>query len=136
VAGLKVYLLDTNIFLELLLEQGNSDSVRALLTSKSPEELSISDLAFHSIGIILYQKNAAHLFSDFIHDLFGDGGIAIISLGTEDIERLEHVSTIFNLDFDDAYQYVIAEKFGLVLVSFDTDFDRTDRKRIIPADIL
>jgi uncharacterized protein len=136
VAGLKVYLLDTNIFLELLLEQGNSDSVRALLTSKSPEELSISDLAFHSIGIILYQKNAAHLFSDFIRDLFGDGGIAIISLGSEDMERLEHVSTTFNLDFDDAYQYVIAEKFGLVLVSFDTDFDRTDRKRIIPADIL
>jgi predicted nucleic acid-binding protein len=136
VAGLKVYLLDTNIFLELLLEQGNSDSVRALLTSKSPEELSISDLAFHSIGIILYQKNAAHLFSDFVRDLFGDGGIVIISLGSEDMERLEHVSTIFNLDFDDAYQYVIAEKFGLVLVSFDTDFDRTDRKRIIPADIL
>lgn len=135
-AGLKVYLLDTNIFLELLLEQGNSDSVRALLTSKSPEELSISDLAFHSIGIILYQKNAAHLFTDFICDLFGDGGIAIISLGSEDMERLEHVSTTFNLDFDDAYQYVIAEKFGLVLVSFDTDFDRTDRKRIIPADIL
>lgn len=135
-AGLKVYLLDTNIFLELLLEQGNSDSVRALLTSKSPEELSISDLAFHSIGIILYQKNAAHLFTDFIRDLFGDGGIAIISLGSEDMERLEHVSTTFNLDFDDAYQYVIAEKFGLVLVSFDTDFDRTDRKRIIPADIL
>jgi predicted nucleic acid-binding protein len=136
VAGLKVYLLDTNIFLELLLEQGNSDSVRALLTSKSPEELSISDLAFHSIGIILYQKNAAHLFSDFVRDLFGDGGIVIISLGSEDMERLEHVSTIFNLDFDDAYQYVIAEKFGLVLVSFDTDFDRTDRQRIIPADIL
>ena len=135
-AGLKVYLLDTNIFLELLLEQGNSDSVRALLTSKSPEELSISDLAFHSIGIILYQKNAAHLFSDFIRDLFGDGGIAIISLGSEDMERLERVSTTFNLDFDDAYQYVIAEKFGLVLVSFDMDFDRTDRKRIIPADIL
>ena len=135
-AGLKVYLLDTNIFLELLLEQGNSDSVRALLTSKSPEELSISDLAFHSIGIILYQKNAAHLFTDFIRDLFGDGGIAIISLRIEDMERLEHVSTTFNLDFDDAYQYVIAEKFGLVLVSFDTDFDRTDRKRIIPADIL
>ena len=131
-----MYLLDTNIFLELLLEQGNSDSVRALLTSKSPEELSISDLAFHSIGIILYQKNAAHLFTDFIRDLFGDGGIAIISLGSEDMERLERVSTTFNLDFDDAYQYVIAEKFGLVLVSFDTDFDRTDRKRIIPADIL
>lgn len=135
-AGLKVYLLDTNIFLELLLEQKESESVRALLNSKTPDELSTSDLAFHSIGIILYQKNAAHLFSDFVRDLFGEGGIAIFALGSEDMERLEQVATMFNLDFDDAYQYVVAEKFGLTLVSFDTDFDRTDRKRIIPARIL
>jgi len=130
-----LYLLDTNIFLELLLDQKESGSVRALLSSKTPDELGISDLAFHSIGIILYQKNAAHLFSDFIQDLFGEGGIPIFALGSEDMERLEHVASRFNLDFDDAYQYVVAEKFGLVLVSFDTDFDRTDKKRIIPADI-
>jgi hypothetical protein len=135
-AGLKVYLLDTNIFLELLLEQKESESVRALLNSKTPDELSISDLAFHSIGIILYQKNAAHLFSDFVRDLFGEGGIAIFVLGSEDMERLKQVATTFSLDFDDAYQYVVAEKFGLTLVSFDTDFDRTDRERVIPAVIL
>jgi predicted nucleic acid-binding protein len=136
VAGLIAYLLDTNIFLELLLDQKESESVRALLSSKAPDDLSISDLAFHSIGIILYQKNAAHLFSDFVRDLLGEGGIAIFALGSEDMERLEHVATTFNLDFDDAYQYVVAEKFGLVLVSFDTDFDRTDRKRVIPSGIL
>jgi len=136
VAGLNVYLLDTNIFLELLLDQKESESVRALLSSQTPDELSTSDLAFHSIGIILYQKNAPHLFSDFVRDLFGEGGIAIFVLGSEDMERLEQVATTFNLDFDDAYQYVVAEKFGLTLVSFDTDFDRTDRKRVIPAGIV
>jgi hypothetical protein len=126
----------TFVFLELLLEQKESESVRALLNSKTPDELSTSDLAFHSIGIILYQKNAAHLFTDFVRDLFGEGGIAIIALGSEDMEHLEQVATTFNLDFDDAYQYVVAEKFGLTLVSFDTDFDRTDRKRVIPAGIV
>lgn len=131
-----MYLLDTNIFLELLLDQKESESVRALLSSKDPDDLSISDLAFHSIGIILYQKNAAHLFSDFVRDLLGEGGITIFALGSEDMERLEHVATTFNLDFDDAYQYVVAERFGLVLVSFDADFDRTDRKRVIPSGIL
>jgi hypothetical protein len=131
-----LYLLDTNIFLELLLNQKESGSVRALLSTKNPEELGISDLAFHSIGIILYQKNAPHLFSDFIEDLFGDGGIILFALGSDDMKRLEHVSLSFRLDFDDAYQYVVAEKFDLALVSFDTDFDRTDRKRLIPADIL
>lgn len=130
-----MYLLDTNIFLELLLDQEESGSVKALLTSKDPGELGISDLALHSVGIILYQKNAAHLFSDFIDDLFGEGGITIFALGSEDIKRVEQVSLAFNLDFDDAYQYVVGEKFGLVLVSFDKDFDRTDKKRVVPADI-
>jgi len=130
-----LYLLDTNIFLEVLLDQEESGSVKALLTSKDPGELGISDLALHSVGIILYQKNAAHLFSDFIDDLFGEGGITIFALGTEDIKRVEQVSLAFNLDFDDAYQYVVSEKFGLLLVSFDKDFDRTDKKRVVPADI-
>jgi predicted nucleic acid-binding protein len=44
-----LYLLDTNIFLELLLDQKESGSVRALLNTKNPEELGISDLAFHSL---------------------------------------------------------------------------------------
>lgn len=131
-----MYLLDTNIFLELLLDQKEAASVQVLFKTKAPADLHISDLAFHSIGIILYQKNAARLFSDFVRDLFGEGGITILSLTREDIVRVEQVAAAFGLDFDDAYQYVIAEKFDLALVSFDTDFDRTDKKRIMPAGII
>ena len=130
-----MYLLDTNIFLELLLDQDEAESVQKLFNTKSPADLHISDLAFHSIGIILYQKDAAHLFSEFVRDLFGNGGIAILSLESGDIVRVEQVAAAFGLDFDDAYQYVVAEKFDLALVSFDTDFDRTDKKRIVPAGI-
>ena len=130
-----MYLLDTNIFLELLLDQKEAASVQALFNTRAPADLNISDLAFHSIGIILYQKKAARLFSDLVRDLFGEGGITILSLGSEDIVRVEQVAAAFGLDFDDAYQYVVAEKFDLVLVSFDTDFDRTDKKRIMPAGI-
>ena len=130
-----MYLLDTNIFLELLLDQKEAASVQALFNTRVPGDLYISDLAFHSIGIILYQKNAARLFSEFVHDLFGEGGITILSLGSEDVVQVELVAAAFGLDFDDAYQYVIAEKFDLMLVSFDTDFDRTDKNRIIPAGI-
>jgi len=42
----------------------------------------------------------------------------------------------FNLDFDDAYQYAIAEKFNLTIVSFDSDFNRTERGRKTPAEVL
>jgi len=51
--GTDVYLLDTNIFLELLLDQKEAASVQTLFNTRAPADLHISDLAFHSIGIIL-----------------------------------------------------------------------------------
>ncbi|MCX7855996.1 MAG: hypothetical protein N2556_08525 [Anaerolineae bacterium] len=42
----------------------------------------------------------------------------------------------FGLDFDDAYQYVAAEKYGLTLVSLDADFDRTPLGRRTPGQVL
>ena len=42
------------------------------------------------------------------------------------------VSRRFGLGFDDAYQYVAAERCGLTIVSFDRDFDRTERGRKTP----
>jgi len=37
-----------------------------------------------------------------------------------------------HLDFDDAYQYSAARRYGLLIVSFDADFDRTTEGRVIP----
>ena len=42
----------------------------------------------------------------------------------------------FDLDFDDGYQYVIAQQSELTVVTFDRDFDKTDRGRKTPAEIL
>lgn len=60
----------------------------------------------------------------------------LISLSVEDMERIVSVSQKFKLDFDDAYQYVVAEKYGLIIVSFDSDFDRTEIGRKTPEEIL
>lgn len=39
-----------------------------------------------------------------------DAGISIISLSVDDMLTIANTSKKFNLDFDDSYQYVIAEK--------------------------
>lgn len=52
------------------------------------------------------------------------------------MQRLVSIMNSFNLDFDDAYQYVIAELAQAAIVSFDKDFDRTDLGRLTPTEIL
>ena len=61
----------------------------------------------------------------FLDDVFVEGGVTILGLNLEDLRESVSNSQQFKLDFDDAYQYVAAEKYGLTLVSFDADFDRT-----------
>ena len=48
------------------------------------------------------------------------------------IEAMEE----YSLDFDDAYQYAAARKMNLEIVSFDTDFDQTPEKRILPDQVV
>ena len=47
-----MYLLDTNIWLERLLDQERSEEVGQLLTQLSSDEVAITDFSFHSIGVI------------------------------------------------------------------------------------
>jgi predicted nucleic acid-binding protein len=61
--------------------------------------------------------------------------VIIISLSLDDMGLAIEAAKRFNLDFDDAYQYVSAEKYGLTLISFDSDFDRTERGRKLPSSI-
>ena len=53
-----------------------------------------------------------------------------------DFSHILRIIKRFNLDFDDAYQLVAAEKQQLTLISFDGDFDRTESGRKTPADFL
>ena len=72
----------------------------------------------------------------FVRDAFIDGDISIVRLGPEDMAKVVDVMQKFNLDFDDAYQYVVAERYGFTIVSFDGYFDRTERGRKVPKDLL
>ena len=130
-----VYLADTNVFLEALLGQDKKDDVQSFLQAIDLSTIFITDLSLHSIGIILYRLNNFEIFISFVEDIVIDG-IRILSLNPEDLKGLGQTTEKFNLDFDDAYQYAVAAKYELQLVSFDTDFDQTERKRKKPAEVL
>jgi len=130
-----MFLIDTNVWLELLLEQDKAEDVRQFLQAIEGRLLAITDFSVYSIGIILTRLKKDVLFEDFLSDTIEDSGVKRIYLDSTDLKKLLTVRKRFNLDFDDAYQYVSAEKYGLTLISFDSDFDRTERGRKLPSQI-
>jgi len=129
-------LIDTNIILEMILDQARADEARALLIQIEEHEFFLSDYSLHSIGLLLFRRKQHHTFRQFLNDMIVRAGMVVVSVPAGELESVIAAAQRFNLDFDDAYQYVAAERYNLTLVSFDSDFDRAERGRKTPAEIL
>jgi uncharacterized protein len=130
------YLVDTNVWLERLLDQEKSDIAQKFFDSISPVNIFVSDFAIHSIGIILSKLNKLDFLSRFIDDLFINGQIEQLSLDTSDLMNVVANIKRFKLDFDDSYQYTVAQKYDLTIVTFDKDFNIKGIKRNSPDEII
>jgi predicted nucleic acid-binding protein len=131
-----VFLIDTNVWLELLLEQENSNQVRVFLDSVDADQLAISEFSIYSIAIILTRLKKDEVFQDFLSDTIEDSGIKVLRLDAAGLKQALAFGREFHLDFDDAYQYAAASQHDLVLISFDSDFDKTKLGRKIPSKAL
>ena len=63
-----MYLIDTNIFLEVLLAQEKKEICKDFLETNF-ENLTISDFFLHSIGVILFRSNKEQVFEEFVRDV-------------------------------------------------------------------
>lgn len=131
-----MHLVDTNVWLELLLEQERAADVRRFLTEYEPGRLHITEFSFYSISIVMVRLNSIDLLRRFIYDLFSDRGVNLIRISPQEMETVLTAADRFGLDFDDAYQYAAAEIYSLQIVSFDDDFDRTERGRKSPLEVI
>jgi len=131
-----MWLVDTNIWLELLLDQKRAGEVRQFLQETPAESLWMTDFSLYSIGIILMRMGKSSLWEDFVSDVVERSETRLVSLSLEELKQIPALGLQFGLDFDDAYQYAVAEKYDLTLVSFDADFDRTPRGRRTPGEII
>ena len=129
-------LIDTNIVLEIILEQERAREARSLLSLTEEHVFFLSDFSLHSLGVLLFRRRQQKTYWEIIEDLVFNGGMAVISLSVDEMESVVKVAERFELDFDDAYQYVAAEKHQLAVVSFDGDFDRTERGRQTPSAVM
>ncbi|HEX8181099.1 MAG TPA: PIN domain-containing protein [Pyrinomonadaceae bacterium] len=131
-----MYLVDTNVWLECLPEQAQAAEVGGFLNRIPASELYLTDFAFHSICVVLMRLNPAAALLDFARDLFIDGAVELVSVSPEETQTVIDTMRRYSLDFDDAHQYAVVEKYNLMIVSFDRDFNRPPRGRKAPAEIL
>jgi uncharacterized protein len=116
-----MYLIDTNIFLEILLKRNKSDLCKKFLRNNL-NQIFISDFSLHSLGVILSKYNQNDLFIKFVEDSLPN--LTLVTLPVECYKELIESKKMFGIDFDDSYQYNIAKYFHLKIVTLDNDFKK------------
>ncbi len=114
-------LIDTNIFLEILLNQEKKELCKDFL-QENIDNLSISDFSLHSIGVILLRNKKEKTFSKFLKDILPK--ISILSLTKEKYIEILKFSKKYNLDFDDSYQACLSVDKNLEIITMDKDFKK------------
>ncbi|MFH1563671.1 MAG: PIN domain-containing protein [Nitrospirota bacterium] len=116
-----MFLVDTNIFLEILLKQDKKEKCKNFLY-ENIGNLHVTDFSLHSIGVILFRYKKEDIFQKFIEDFMLT--TELLTLQMDLYKWIVMVRKDLNLDFDDAYQYSIAKYYELKLVTMDKDFER------------
>lgn len=68
-------LVDTNVFLEVILEQQNAREAKELLAGIEEHQFFISDYSLHSIGLLLFRRKQHNIYHQFIRDMILNAGI-------------------------------------------------------------
>ncbi len=123
-----MFLVDTNIFLEILLKREKKESCKKFLDNNIGN-LNITDFSLHSIGVILFRYDKEDIFQKFVEDVLPNA--KLLSLPTGQYSGIINAGRNLNLDFDDAYQYSVAKYYELKLATMDKDFERIKDAEIL-----
>lgn len=127
------FLLDSNCWLQLIREREHAQSVRDLIVAVTDSRLATTDLALHSIIIVMQRFKMLDKVPGFLQMSRIGTSVELVRTTPSDLIHVAEVCSLYRLDIEDAYQYVAAEMQNLILVSLDADFDRTPRGRLTPA---
>jgi predicted nucleic acid-binding protein len=114
--------------LEVLLNQDKEEDCKEFL-DKNIENIYMTDLSLHSIGVITFRYRKGNLFGKFVEDVLP--AIMLLSLSTEFYGGITDAKKDLNLDFDDAYQYCVARYYGLKIMTMDKDFEKIEDRHSV-----
>ena len=133
-----MYLVDTNIFLEVLLSQAKKEECEKFLDQfKKGKKLGImTDFTVHSIIVAMYSYERLEGLKVFLSSLTGYKGLRIYPTDLTNEIKATELATQNKLDMDDTIQYAIALDTNVeAIVSFDKHFNNLKIPRKEPHQI-
>lgn len=131
-----MYLIDTNILLEIFLQRERSPEAKRFLRIIPFSNIYVTDLTIYSIGLSLFKANLPDTYLTFLNDLFTNGEVWRVELMMDNMPKVAETAQKYQMNFHDAYQYVSAEIYSLILVSFNDVYSRTELGYKTPASLL
>jgi predicted nucleic acid-binding protein len=119
-------LVDTNIFLEILLSQNKKEECEAFLNQlRNGKKVGVAtDFSIHSIIVIMGSLNKLKELRIFLLSLTAYKGLKIYHTTILDEIKASEIALTQNLDMDDAIQYSTAISLNAeAIVSFDKHFN-------------
>ncbi|MBI2415908.1 MAG: type II toxin-antitoxin system VapC family toxin [Candidatus Kerfeldbacteria bacterium] len=134
----KTFVIDANIFLELLLDQNQAEVCAQLLQflEDKGHTIVITLFAIYGMEVVLEAKGAGEVIKSLLQRCQQSLVIEVLHTNLEEEHEIFTVAQQQRLDIDDAHQYWAAKKLNALFVSFDKDFDHTDLQRLEPKTIL
>ena len=134
-----MYLIDTNVFLEVLLRQKRYIEAKRLLKGVQTGNFKgyVSKFSLYSIEILFTSLKKFSELKKFLAALALFKGLEILSTTIFDEILISGIAKEKKLDYDDALQFYLVKKYNLKgIISFDHDFDKVDINRFEPKDLL
>lgn len=131
-------LLDTNVFLHVLFEQDHRSACLQLF-SVLQEQKAIgfaTNFSLFSITLLAYRKRIPSAWlKKFLLILQSIPSLSVLDVGIDDLSLSYQASEqIAGLDLEDAIQYFMAKKCGVPILTYDSDFKRTDLVSMTPEE--
>lgn len=132
-------LIDANVFLEVLLDQSESDACEAFLRTVQRGEREAVVTAYHvdAVAYVIGEATGTNEIATFLGSLFVYDGLSVLNQPLVDKLRACRVMDEEGVDFDDALAVRAARtEADSRIVTLDSDFaDVADLETFHPADL-
>jgi len=133
-----MYLVDTNIFLEVLLSEDRKEECKRFLGLLRDGKKSgiVTDFTIHSIIVIMDHFGRLRELKTFLRSLFAYKGLHVYFTTVGDEIKAVDIAVKEDLDMDNAIQYSVALSMKVdAIVSFDKHFDGLRVPRLEPPNV-